>query len=374
MIRVGFCHYVLNRGLRSGTLDGIGQYTHALYEHLKREPLRQQVSLKPFTYGRETNGTIAMGHHTLNSLWSSLSGQNFWGSQALLHTVDVIHATDHHIPCCAPTPVVATIMDVIPLSHPEWVRDDLRSLKNAVWKKSLAWADQLITISEYSKTEILKWTDVPAEKIKVIPLGVDASWFERSQASQVLHLRNKYQLPEKFFISIGTLQPRKNIESTLQAHQSLSVKERLQTPLIIVGRAGWKCETLIKLIEQDPLAGAVRWLQHVPQQDLPTLLQSASALVFPSLAEGFGLPILEAFASSVPVITAQSSCLSEVAGDAAILVDPMDTAQIAEAMRRICDDQVLVGTLRVKGLKRAREFSWDSCARKTADIYIKIAR
>lgn len=374
MIRVGFCHYVLDKGLRCGTLDGIGQYTHALSEHLKHDPLNQQVSIKPFTYGHPADGKIAMGHHALNSLWSSISGQNFWGAKALQSEVDVIHATDHHIPCCASTPIVATIMDVIPLSHPEWVRDDLRSLKNLVWKKSLTWADQLITISEYSKAEILKWTDVPAEKITVIPLGVDASWFERALAPKVLHIREKYQLPEKFFISIGTLQPRKNIESTLRAHQSLSDKERRLTPLVIVGRAGWKCETLIKLIQQDPLAGAVRWLQHVPQQDLPTLLQSASALVFPSLAEGFGLPILEAFASNVPVITSQSSCLPEVAGDAAMLIDPMDIAQIAEAMKRILEDQVLVNELKLRGLQKAHFFSWKACARATADIYQKLAR
>jgi alpha-1,3-rhamnosyl/mannosyltransferase len=374
MIRVGFCHYVLDKGIRSGSVDGIGQYTRALGEHLNHDPIKQQVSLTPFTYGQATNGTIAMGHHALNSLWSSVSGQNFWGSQALRDAVDVIHATDHHIPRCAPTPVVATIMDVIPLSHPEWVRDDLRKLKNALWKKSLTWAEQLITISEYSKTEIIKWTDVPAEKIKVIPLGVDASWFERSQESTVLQIRNKYQLPENFFISIGTLQPRKNIESTLRAHQSLSVKERLATPLIIVGRAGWKCEALIKLIEQDPVAGAVRWLKHVPQQDMPTLLQCARALVFPSLAEGFGLPILEAFASCVPVITAQSSCLPEVAGDAAMFIDPMNTTQLANAMRRIRDDQVLADTLIIKGFQRARVFSWDTCARATADLYINMAR
>lgn len=374
MIRVGFSHYVLNRGLRADTLDGIGQYTRALSEHLRHDPLRQQISLQPFTYSDQENGTITLGHHALNSLWSSLSGRNFWGSHTLKYAVDVIHATDHHIPRCAPTPTIATIMDVIPLSHPEWVRNELRSLKNVIWKKSLAWADQLITISEYSKTEIVKWTDVPAEKITVIPLGVDSSWFERSMPSKVLYVRRKYRLPEKFFISIGTLQPRKNIESTLRAHQSLSTQERLQTPLIIVGRMGWKCEDLIKLIEQDSLPGSVRWLQRVPQQDIPTLLQSANALVFPSLAEGFGLPILEAFASSVPVITAQTSCLPEVAGNAAILINPLDIAQIAEAMRRVSDDQVLVDELKTRGLDRARLFSWEACARATADIYIKMAR
>jgi len=255
----------------------------------------------------------------------------------LRRAVDVIHATDHHIPCCTPTPIVATVMDVIPLSNPEWVRDELRALKSAIWKKSLTWADQIITISEYSKTEILKWTHVAPENISVIPLGVDTHWFNRSTAQDIQRVYQKYQLPTQFFISIGTLQPRKNVESTIHAHRSLSPEERLRTPLIIVGRAGWKCEALIELIEREPLTGALRWLKRVPQEDIPTLLQGASALVFPSLAEGFGLPVLEAFASDVPVIAARSSSLPEVTGEAAILIDPMDISQIATAMRRLRD-------------------------------------
>lgn len=375
MIRVGFGRYLLNKGLRTGTLDGIGQYVQALGTHLRNPPLDQSIALTPFTFGHAAPlGTLSLGHHALNTLWSSLSGQNFWGTKNLQRYVDVIHATDHHIPRCLPTPTVATVMDVIPLSHPEWARDSLRALKSALWKKSLTWTDHIITISEYSKTEILKWTDITADKISVIPLGVDASWFERSQAQEIVAVQSKYQLPENYFLSLGTLQPRKNIESSIRAHQSLSPKERLQTPLIIVGRAGWKCEALLKLIQEDPLAGAVRWLQRVPQEDVRPLLQRASALVFPSLAEGFGLPVLEAFASNVPVITSNTTCLPEVAGDAAVLIDPLDTTQIAWAMRRLRDDHAFAEGLKERGLQRARIFTWDVCARATTDVYIKIAR
>lgn len=374
MIRVGFGSYLLNKGLRTGTLDGIGQYALALSTHLRAAPLDQTISLAPFTFGHAPTGTLSLGHHAVNSLWSSLSGQNFWGTKNLQRAVDVIHATDHHIPRCAPTPTVATVMDVIPLSHSEWARDGLRALKSCVWKKSLSWTDQIITISEYSKAEILKWTDVAADKISVIPLGVDASWFERAHAQDIARVQYKYHLPERYFISVGTLQPRKNVESTLRAHQSLSPSERLQTPLLIIGRGGWKCEALINLIQSDPLAGAVRWLQRVPQEDIRPLLQHATALVFPSLAEGFGLPVLEAFASNVPVITSNTTCLPEVAGDAAVLIDPLDTTQIAQAMRRLRDDHPFADGLRERGLKRARIFTWDACARATADVYLKVAR
>ena len=374
MIRVGFCTYVLNKGMRNSTLDGIGQYTKALQKHLQSPPLDHEIALVPFTYGASPVDTIGLGQHALSTVWSSVSGQNFWGTQTLQRNVDIIHATDHHIPRCAPTPVVATVMDVIPLSHPQWVRDEFRTLKNALWKKSLHWADRVITISEYSKSEIVKWTDVTADEISVIPLGVDADWFVRRSEKEISHLLAHYQLPAEFYIALGTLQPRKNIESTILAHRSLPQAERLQTPLIIVGRAGWKCDALIKLIDQEPLPGAVRWLNRVPDQDIPALLQSACALVFPSLTEGFGLPVLEAFASHVPVIAGRTSCLPEVAGDAAMMVEPRDVDEIAMAMRRVRDDLTLRHQLKHLGLQRAQQFTWDACARSTAEIYRNLAQ
>lgn len=374
MIRVGYCTYVLNKGISNDTLDGIGQYTKALQKHLLSLPLAQEITLVPFTFGETRNDSISLGQHALNTVWSSVSGKNFLGTRALQQSVDIIHATDHHIPRCAPTPTVATVMDVIPLSHPQWVRDEFRTLKNALWKKSLSWADHVITISEYSKSEILKWTDVTADKISVIPLGVDASWFLRCSQQEVARVCDKYQLPEAFFLSLGTLQPRKNVESTILAHRALSLSERLKTPLIIVGRAGWKCEALIDLINQEPHPAALRWLNRVPDADIPALLQAACALVFPSLTEGFGLPVLEAFASNVPVIAGRTSCLPEVVGDAALLVEPRDIDAIATAMRSVRDDVMLKNQLQHLGLQRARQFTWDACARSTAKIYWNLAR
>jgi alpha-1,3-rhamnosyl/mannosyltransferase len=265
-------------------------------------------------------------------------------------------------------------MDVIPLSHPEWVRNELRTLKNILWKKSLTWADRIITISDYSKSEIIKWTDVAADKISVIPLGVDADWFLRCPEQEIARVREKYQLPNDFFISLGTLQPRKNVESTILAHRTLSLSERLKTPLVIVGRAGWKCDPLLKLIEQEPHPGALRWLNRVSDEDVRALLQSACALVFPSLIEGFGLPILEAFASNVPVIAGRTSCLPEIVGDAGLLVEPRDIDDIASAMRRVRDDLLLRNQLKHFGLQRAQQFTWDTCARSTAEIYRNLAR
>jgi alpha-1,3-rhamnosyl/mannosyltransferase len=188
---------------------------------------------------------------------------------------------------------------------------------------------------------------------------------------QCCGVRQAHCLPDNFFISVGTLQPRKNVISTIQAHRALSPRHRKQYPLVIVGRAGWKCEDALAMIEQDSRAGAVHWLPQVTDEDLFVIVKMAHGLVFPSLAEGFGLPVLEAFAAQVPVITSNTTSLPEVAGDSALCVSPLDVEAIADAMRQLIDDNALCQTLKRKGLKRALQFSWDTCADSTLTVYQK---
>ena len=263
-------------------------------------------------------------------------------------------------------------MDAIPLSHPHWSRGNHRGLKNALWVRAANWADQIITISEYSKLELAKWTGISLNKISVIPLGVDKRWFREVPAAEFAQVRARYALPERFFISVGTLQPRKNIEGAILAHRSMPQAERQRVPLVIVGRAGWKCEAVLKMIDEDTSSGAVRWLQHVPEADLLAVVKSASALVFASLAEGFGLPVLEAFAAQVPVVTSNTTSLPEVTGDAALTVDPLDVAALSAAMTRVIGDEALANDLKQRGLLRAQVFNWQTCAAATVGVYQEV--
>jgi alpha-1,3-rhamnosyl/mannosyltransferase len=252
------------------------------------------------------------------------------------------------------------------------VSGKLRGLKNALWKKAANWADRVITISEYSKLELSHWCDIPLNRIKVIPLAVDERWYNDVAPVRLAKVRDEYKLPPSFFVSVGTLQPRKNLAATIHAHRSLTPAERLQHPLVIIGRAGWKCEDVIELIEQDSASGAIRWLKHVPADDLLPVVKMARAMLFTSLAEGFGLPVLEAFAAQVPVITSNTTSIPEVAGEAALLIDPTDIAAMATAMRRVVADDALHHELRQLGLARARQFSWDTCASSTLDVYNQV--
>ena len=419
MMRVGFGVTALCKGIAGGGSDGIGNYT---LEMLRQFGVRDDLSLVPFAFGQavasevlreldraapsapseqtEIDGEsglssnrnlgapaletkrsaadsadrsgITLGRYPLNAAWSAATSFNFFGINRLNQKVDLIHATDHYVPKCAPVPLVATLMDAIPLSHPHWSRGNHRGLKNALWIRAANWADQIVTISEYSKLELAKWTGISLNKISVIPLGVDKRWFREVPAAEVAQVRARYALPERFFISVGTLQPRKNIEGAILAHRSMPLAERQRVPLVIVGRAGWKCEAVLKMIDEDTSSGAVRWLQHVPEADLLAVVKSASALVFASLAEGFGLPVLEAFAAQVPVVTSNTTSLPEVTGDAALTVDPLDIAALSAAMTRVIGDEALANDLKQRGLLRAQTFNWQTCAAATVGVYQEV--
>ncbi len=389
MMRVGFGVTALCKGLAGGSQDGISHYTQEL---MKQFAKCKELGLAPFSFDvgtqdvhaldRKVLGSAALalasrpvlhlGKYPIGALYSAVTGGDFPGIGGL-GQVDLIHATDHYVPRTKFAPMVATLMDAIPFSHPEWSSGRFRGAKNALWKKAISWADLIITISEYSKSELCKWTGVAADRVSVIPLGVDTRWFRDVTREEFAMVREKFALPAQYFISVGTLQPRKNVSTVIAAHRSLPDAERKQVPLVIVGRAGWKCEQEIAQIEQDARAGKVIWLQHVSDAELLPIMKAAKSLLFPSLAEGFGLPVLEAFAAQVPVITSTTTSLPEVAGDAALAVEPTDVSALLEAMLRILDDQALSIALREQGLARARLFTWESCAEATAATYKKLA-
>ncbi len=384
MMRVGFGVSALCKGLAGGGLDGIGHYTremlarfngHGSIEHGQPDPA---IKLVPFAFGCPVppgltgDAGVQLGRYSVNAARSVLTGANFLGIDRLAKQVDLIHATDHYVPRCKSVPIVATLMDAIPLSHPQWLRSEWRAVKNMLWKRAANWADSVITISDYSKVELSRWAGIPLERITVIPLAVDDRWFHDVSQTEFERVRAQYALPNHFFVSVGTLQPRKNVETTIRAHRALTAAERQRTPLLIIGRAGWKCEAVMRLIEEESDSGVVRWLQHLPDADLLPVLKLATSLVFPSLGEGFGLPVLEAFAAQVPVITSNTTSLPEVTGDAAVSLDPMDVDAIARAMKRLSEDSAFAEGLKQRGVARARQFTWQKCADATLDVYRRV--
>ncbi len=371
-LRVGLGTTVLHRGMASSGIDGIGHYTKALVDCFASDT---GVQLIPFTFG--TSGALDSGlmpyrlpSFGASALPSLLLGRSFWGCEKLSKRVDLIHATDHLIPKCKTVPVVATIMDAIPLAHPEWVNYRFSALKNQLWRKTAGFADHIITISEHSKSDLVRFFGLHEDRITVTPLGVNERWFTKPDSRILDGIRARYQLPEFFFLFVGTLQPRKNVAKIIDAHRRLPTFTREAFPLIIVGREGWQCQDVIDRLRMNDVW--VRWLRYVPGDDLPGILRCAFALVFPSLHEGFGLPVLEAFASELPVITSNITSLPEVAGDAAILIDPHDTDSISDAMLLLTEDSAVAQQLRNKGLVRAKSFTWKKTALATLEIYRRL--
>lgn len=397
-MRIGLGATLLARGLAHQQLDGIGHYTQELAQHLNAvgcEWRPMVFGATPLTHinQRPIDGLSA---YNTTALFSAMTGAGFAGHRKLQGQIDLFHATDHHIPKLPGTPVLATLMDAIPLSHPEWANPRMRSLKNQLWLRAARWADHIVTISDFAKSQIIEHFGIAAHHISVVPLGVDQRFFERLTPGALQQVRHQFQLPRPYFLCLGTLQPRKNIHRVIDAYQSLPPQLRQTHDLVIVGRNGWGSEALVQRLHslQSPhhsqapnqapnqapshapshahsqtSAAGVRWLGSITDLDKRALLQSATALVFPSLSEGFGLPVLEAFASQTPVITANTTSLPEIAADAAVLIDPCDTQAMAHAMQHLADHPSHAAQLRCQGLTRSRHYTWQTCAQQTAAIY-----
>ncbi|ABE49541.1 glycosyltransferase family 4 protein [Methylobacillus flagellatus] len=375
MMKVGFGVTVLTRCLALGGIDGIGSYTRELMKRLEADPA---VELFPISYGYSpsqfpigSRAPTTFGRYAPLAAVSAVSGFPFLGTAQLKERVDLIHAPDHLIPNYGKVPVIASIMDAIPLSHPEWVSPKLRKMKNALWKRSAHWASHIITISEYSKQEISQHFGIEAQKISAIPLGVDERWFQPLEEEAMKVVLRRYNLPQYYFLVVGTLQPRKNVGRVIEAYRSLPQGIRNEVPLVIVGRAGWRCEDVVEMLTSSSSGNSLRWLKHLPDADLLAVLKGATALVFPSLYEGFGLPVVEAFAAGTPVITSNTTSLPEVAGDAAMLVNPLNVSDIAAAMQSMLEQPELAESFRNKGQERALAYSWDKTASMTLDVYKK---
>lgn len=375
-MKVGLGVTALARCIATNGVDGIGNHTHELYRRLIRH---QSLQVLPVSFGYhgfeqiDGNAGIVLKRFAPLVATSVLTGLPFWGYDYLKNQIDVFHATDHRIPRLGKIPIVTTIHDAIPLAHPEWGSLKHRIIITPVFRQSVRWANRVITVSEYSKGQIVEHFGISPEKIVVIHNGVDSRWFKPIVSAELEALRSKYKLSRRYVVCVGTLQPRKNIDRLIKAYQALPKPLLKEFDLLIVGRAGWGSDNLLLKLKDSIAHGYVHWLEYLPNTELEILVKGASCLALPSLAEGFGLPVIEGFAAGVPVITSNTSSLPEIAGDAAVLVNPYDVEAISDGLRCLLEDSELAGRLREKGLDRAKCYSWDRMAESTVSVYHSVA-
>jgi glycosyltransferase involved in cell wall biosynthesis len=379
-LRIGLSVRTLCNPEFKGQVDGIGVYTRHLWQQFDAS---RSVDVHPIVgFGRQygelasrfSRGFAFPLNYGASGALSIVSKAPFPGARVLAQRIDVFHATDYWIPKLAGVPVVATLHDAIPLSHPEWAKPKHRAFKNIFMRAAARWADAIITVSAAMVPAVVEQFRVPPERVTVIHNGVDDKWFQRIPPETRRTMLARHGLAPGFFLTVGTLQPRKNLARLLAAYRALPARIRREYPLVIVGRMGWGVDDLLPAIRAAQASGEVLWLDYVPDAELRAIFQSARALVFPSLYEGFGMPIVEAFASGVPVLTSTVSALPEVAGDAALQVDPRDVEAIRDAMLRLADDSALCTRLVAAGSLRAKRFSWQTCAEKVVTVYREVAR
>jgi len=261
-------------------------------------------------------------------------------------------------------PTLITLYDLSFVRHPEWHPKDRIKYFERYCLKKLSKIDTIITISEFSKKEIMNLLGINPAKIYVTPLGADRSFSPGKTQME--------GLPKEYVLFLGNLEPRKNLITLLAAYQSIPRTLRERYPLVIAGASGLDTQELIKVLHQFQKDEKPILPGYIPQRLLPDLYRGASLFVYPSFYEGFGLPVIEAMASGVPVLTSNTTSLPEVVGDAGLLVNPYDADELREAMIELLENPKLKKELSGKGLERVKLFSWEKCARETLRVYEEV--
>jgi glycosyltransferase involved in cell wall biosynthesis len=290
--------------------------------------------------------------------------------QHWLGSLDLFHAPDFILPPVRPgTPTIVTIHDLSFVREPDSTMPGMSVHLNKWVPHSVKRADRVIAVSEATRRDLIEFYQTPPAKISVIYHGVSPEFRPVQEKERLLAVRYKYGLDQRpFILSVGTIQPRKNYQRLVQAFASINQP----LSLVIAGSEGWNCDDVYREVEKLGLADRVYFPGFVAEEDLPVLLSAATLFGYPSLYEGFGLPVLEAMACGTPIVAANQSSLPEVVGDAGLTVDPTDVAALATAITRLLDDPSLRERLSAAGLAQAAKFTWPTMAAKLLHVYQEV--
>jgi len=284
--------------------------------------------------------------------------------------LDVFHGTFYRLPLVLPVPAVLTVHDLSGLLMPE-LHTRKTHLVNRMYPLFVKRADAIIAVSRATADEIAGRFPGAAGRTVVVHEAPAAGMRRVTDGAELRRVREAHRLPERFVLFLGTLEPRKNLATLLEAFATVSA--RIPHHLVLAGAPGWKTAAMEERLSSEGLCDRVRLLGRVPGEDLPALLSLCDVFVYPSLYEGFGLPVLEAMACGAPVVTSSVSSMPEVAGGAALLADPRSPGDLARALESVAGDAALREDLSARGLARAAAFSWERAARETLAVYRDVA-
>lgn len=385
-MRIGIdCRTILNP--KAGNLAGIAHYTYYLVKNLLKadklneyvlffdhrakdiihEFLEPNTSIRFFKYSQYKRFLPFIYSHMLTA--STLD-------QEKLH---VYHSPANIVPVRYKGKFCVTVHDLAIYRRPDLFPSRQGFSVKYIVPQSIDGASRIIAVSNSTKNDIVQFFEVDEAKVQVIYEGVEAQRFQldSSHPDMLAQVMAKYDISRDYLLFVGTLEPRKNLIRLLEAFYELlkrrpEIAKRYQ--LVLAGGKGWLYEEIFEEVTNRGLDEHVVFTGYLPAEDIPRIFAAATGFVYPSMYEGFGLPVLEAMAAGVPVITSNVSAMPEVAGEATLLVDPLDIEGISRAMERLLSDDELRRSLSEKGRARAQGFTWEKCAKETMEVYKVVSR
>ena len=350
----GVSRYIRNLLVHLFRADPEGDYTVFLNGHCTLSlPCRQRRS-----------------HLPTDNPWIRIFWEQFLQPLELLSSgVELLHSPVNVQPLFLHCKGLVTVMDLSFMVFPDSFRPAKRFYQRIFTRWSAQRATHLIAISASTAQDLTKFFAVPADRISVISPGVDAAYRPIRGNTALDDFRRRRNLPEQFILFVGTLEPRKNLLTLLQAYAQFKRQSNTSHKLVLGGAAGWFYQPVLAAVKELGLETDVIFTGFIPDDELPLWYNAADVFVYPSLYEGFGLPPLEAMACGTPVIVSNASSLPEVVGNAALLVDPHEPGEWGDALSALCQDADLRSELASRGRERAQEFSWTRMARETVNVY-----
>ncbi|MVT09270.1 glycosyltransferase family 4 protein [Chitinophaga tropicalis] len=358
---------------------GLGNYSRTLISSLATYyPMHNYYLYAPKLTGMYNASVYANMHSVLPQKLLHRWFRSAWRSKYVVgelvqKNMDIYHGLSHEVPFGiheSGVKSVVTMHDLIFERYPgQYNPIDVMTYRRKA-KYACEHADKVIAISEQTRQDIIHYYKTPAEKIVVAYQSCDEAFGKVSEDAAIEAMKSRYRLPPVYFLYVGSIIERKNLLGILNA--MLQLKGEVDIPLVVLGGGSTYKKKVKAFIEQHDLKDRVIWLNEqarIVDADVPLLYQGAEALIYPSIFEGFGIPILEALWSRTPVITSAGSCFGETAGDAALYIDPLQPGTLAEAMRRIASDKALATDMKEKGWVHAQLFTREKCAAEVMKVY-----
>lgn len=351
--------------LRKG---GIGYYTHNLLESLTRIDTQNEYILFKTTEKQPESPIPFINRPNVRVIYAPKALQK-WRSKK--EKVDLYHGTNFRLRGRGYKGNVVTIHDLAFKHYPHFLKKKFgQSLSFWKTKRDVHRADRVIAVSQHTAKDVIDFFQIDKKKVRVVYHGVGDHFRPDVPGESILEVKKYYRISTaKYILWVGTLEPRKNLPTLIKAYSQLKSIHSEYT-LVLGGGPGWQYQDILNLTLS--LGNRIQITGYLPQRDLIPLYAGASLFAYPSLYEGFGMPLLEAMASGVPIVASRTSSIPEVVGDAGVLVDPLSISDMGKAIMKLLDDSSLRSSMQEKGIQRAKQFTWERAAQETLQIYQEI--